>query len=582
MTTIGQYDKYALLRKVHIFSSIPDWRLYELAAQFGQRLFRSKTVVYRQGDDTTAFYVVYEGRLDAYLEHRVDDTRFDEEHLQFLAPGDVFGEESAMFGALREESVRAVRPTMLLTLAGDDFNALLDEFPKVEKAIELVDRTRQLLRESRFEDYLTEDETPLMISRKHWFWLVPRVGVALFGVGVLPLIALVVGLAFPSLLFLWPILTLPGLFFLTWLGITFLDWRDDLYIITDKRVVSIERLAIINVLSAESPLWAVNTVKIKQDAFEQLIGFGDVEINTITGQVHLRDIEEPEFVSGMVSELITRAKQDRRSEMHHKLQGTIRETLGWDKREQKPPPKPPEKPAEKPGRQTRTFDLHALFGVRFRQGDRIVWRRHPITVVPKVATPLAVLGLVVALTVLRLMVTTGVNLGALGAVLAAVPLPGWGAVLALVLAVLGAWLQYRYADWANDRYALTKDQIIDEEKRPWFGELQQNTARIDSILNVSYEQRNIIETLLNYGHVKVQTGGEGGELTFVNVAHPLEIQQEIFRRMESIRRRKEEAEIVGQQKEIAAWLKAYAEVTHAQDPGPPLGQLRDEDIATNE
>ena len=90
---------------------------------------------------------------------------------------------------------------------------------------------------------------------------------------------------------------------------------------------------------------------------------------------------------------------------------------------------------------------------------------------------------------------------------------------------------YEYADWRNDIYRVTRDRIIDRDKKP-FGKESFRSAPINNIQSVGHEIPNTIGLILNVGDVKINVGEE--TLTFDGVHDPALVHQDISRRMEEL------------------------------------------------
>ncbi|MGH2406187.1 MAG: Crp/Fnr family transcriptional regulator [bacterium] len=118
--------KVDLLRKVAIFSGVPDRALGAIADQAEVIDFPADRYIVRQGQVGTGFYLLASGRV------RV--TRGGEE-LARLGPGDFFGELSVIDQMPRTAHVVAEEPTTCLALASWDFMKLLERHPKITLSI---------------------------------------------------------------------------------------------------------------------------------------------------------------------------------------------------------------------------------------------------------------------------------------------------------------------------------------------------------------------------------------------------------------------------------------------------------------
>jgi len=142
----------------------------------------------------------------------------------------------------------------------------------------------------------------------------------------------------------------------------------------------------------------------------------------------------------------------------------------------------------------------------------------------------------------------------------------------LISAGASLWLAYTYADWRNDIYRLTPDQVIDIDRKP-LGRESRRSAPLDKILAVEYERRGIIPMLLNFGTVYIRVSTE--VLTFDNVYQPSKVQEDIFRRMQAAAAAAREREIDAERERVAHWFGVYHAQTQTQDPTkrlspPPL------------
>ncbi|KAB8142102.1 PH domain-containing protein [Chloroflexia bacterium SDU3-3] len=101
------------------------------------------------------------------------------------------------------------------------------------------------------------------------------------------------------------------------------------------------------------------------------------------------------------------------------------------------------------------------------------------------------------------------------------------------------WMWWIYDTYQHDRYILTDERIIDEDKSP-FGPTNRREAELRSIQNVLFEE-GFVEGLLNYGDVIIRTGGAGGgDFTFYHIPSPREVQAQINTYVVDFRRREQE------------------------------------------
>lgn len=140
-------------------------------------------------------------------------------------------------------------------------------------------------------------------------------------------------------------------------------------------------------------------------------------------------------------------------------------------------------------------------------------RRHPIGLV----APVAITGLLVVIMLFLLMalpaLTTGIGVGSslnLG------PLFLAGGLL-IILFVIGGYISIWV--YMNNRFFLTNESVIQEIQSSLFSHHEQ-TVSLANIEDASYEQRGIVQTLFNYGSIRLSTEGDETTYRFSYVAEP--------------------------------------------------------------
>jgi hypothetical protein len=113
---------------------------------------------------------------------------------------------------------------------------------------------------------------------------------------------------------------------------------------------------------------------------------------------------------------------------------------------------------------------------------------------------------------------------------------------------------YQYADWANDLYQITPDQIIDTYKKPLARE-ERKVAPLDNILGTEVVRRGLIGLLLNYGKVIAEVGTT--KFDFEGVFNPVAVQQDIVRAQEAFMQRKQRSDRQRRLNEMVEWFSIY-------------------------
>lgn len=131
-----------MFKKVSLFASLtPDDRI-RLESGARPHTYPRGAVILNQGDKTDSLYVVLSGRLKVYLGN--EEGR--EVLLDFLAPGEAFGELSLLDGEPRSASVMAVENSSVALLTRRHFLDCVQSHPAIAIALlqTLAGRTRAL------------------------------------------------------------------------------------------------------------------------------------------------------------------------------------------------------------------------------------------------------------------------------------------------------------------------------------------------------------------------------------------------------------------------------------------------------
>jgi uncharacterized membrane protein YdbT with pleckstrin-like domain len=352
------------------------------------------------------------------------------------------------------------------------------------------------------------DETVVFKKRRHWYillkWLMPPLAIFFAAVGV----GVGVGLALSLTALPWA-----GLIFLLCigpLGFTiwrFLDWENDHYILTNQRVLHIERVYFLFESRQEANLDKVQDVTVRMPSLiANMLYFGDVTIETAskTGQIKFESIPKPRKIQRLIFEAAGLPE------------ASMKEAEEWQA-----------------GRMRIMHPLkmfaRMLYPVYPRGGDVRVWRKHWFRLLTKVIRP-------VLIALLVLVVWAAVLLSNLPAPVELIPEVAIVVIPAIILLILVGWIAWITIDWHNDLYVLTDTHVIDIEKKPFTSEFRRE-ANLGMIQDVSYEQPTFLAKFLNYGNTRLETAGTMGEFTFDSIPNPRQVQEVIARRLADFRKR---------------------------------------------
>lgn len=391
---------------------------------------------------------------------------------------------------------------------------------------------------SRFS-WLHQDEVVLSFHRRHPYLLAVRLLLPAFLLTLPAAIWVFSPASFGRLLplaylFLGPLAALLFMWF-------YLDWQNDYYVVTDKRVVQVEKVMLLYEERNEAALGRIqNVTLLSPHALARLLGFANLVIETAgsRGKIVLTGLPQAERVR---EEILAQVERSRKEEP------LLEEALV----------EPQERTVVTRKRGLFPLLLDYLFPrLRLEEDSQVTWRKHWYVLLRKTVAPLVLL-----IVVLEIGVAVALGL----------PLVSFlPRTLALVLCVTAASLSalfilYRYEDWRNDIYVLTDDRIIDMERKPLFLREERREASLAMIQDVRYLIPGIVYNLLNVGMVIIETAATEGEFTFDWVHDPRRVQGEIFARVDAYREREKRREEETQAARLQKWLEAYRKA----DKGPP-------------
>jgi hypothetical protein len=329
------------------------------------------------------------------------------------------------------------------------------------------------------------------------------------------------------------------------------DWGNDYYIVTNQRVVWLEKLVGLYDSRREAPLGNILAVETSSDQLGRILHFGNVLVRTFTGGIMMRRMDHPELFVQFVEGFREHTRLSSREEERQVIEYLLRQRLKMPlppmpaSLRKKPTAPPPSKSEPRPG--SLRFTLTNFFKVRYVVGNTITYRKHWLVLLKKTWLPSIVLllefGLVIFLLWERL---------AHGVVLVSGFISFF--IFGLIYLVTLLWWGYYYLDWSNDIYRVTPDQIFDIEKKP-LGREDKKVASLDSILSLEHTREGIIQLIFNYGVVTINVGQE--KFIFFGVYNPDQVQQDINDYMEARNTKKREAEAARERERMLEWLQAY-------------------------
>lgn len=524
--------RVAFLKKSHLFNGLSADELTSVADAMKENVYQPGEVVFTEGTAADAFYMVFSGRVQLTRRSKERGGR-----IASLFAGDYFGERGLIKGAYRNATVKAAETTTLLILYRDDFKKLLKKAPHLWENFDLMMDSRRLATQLKF-GWLKENEVIYFLARKHVFLLMRALAVPVL------VMFLVMGLLSLALLLGWLWVGAAGGFFfvldLAWGAWRYVDWGNDFYIVTNQRVVWLEKVIGLYDSRQEAPMNTILSVNTESDFWGRYFDYGTVVVRIYTGQIRMTYVRHPKQAAGMIEEYWNRAKSASRQMDEESIKNAIRVKLGVPKaaQAQSAPTVTPEK-VGKESALSKTW--REIFTMRSESGDMVTYRKHWVVLLRD--TFLQIMSLI---TLLVISFAYPFTIGA--------P-PLWLVLIemAILLGIIGWWI-YGYEDWRNDLYQVTPDQVIDVYKKP-FGAEDRKAAPLEGILSTEYKRNGVFQNIFNYGTVFINVGG--AKFDFEDVADPPTVLQDILRRQEIKLFRKKEAENASERDRMATWLAYY-------------------------
>src|SRR3989304_4602614 len=107
-----------------------------------------------------------------------------------------------------------------------------------------------------------------------------------------------------------------------------IDCGNDYFIVTNQRVVWVEKVIWLYESLDEAPLGTVLSVNVTTSLVGRFLNYGNVRLRTYTGEILFRTLRDPYRISDIVEEFKRRQqKQSERAEKH-KIEQALRQRLG--------------------------------------------------------------------------------------------------------------------------------------------------------------------------------------------------------------------------------------------------------------
>lgn len=539
------------LDKMHVFNGLDEGQLAGIATKLVEKEYAAGAEVFKRHDKPDGFYMVFKGRVKV----TVPDAEKGERQVATLYRGDYFGEEALFENRTRSATIAAMENTTLLFLSRTGFDSLLIQYENLKPNFMVSIKSRRLARSTNFK-WLGKNEVIYFIARRHkirllqalivpFFAMLGAFGLVFAGVFLNTMIPLAIGSVLAVGILLWSIWNI-------------IDWSNDYYIVTNQRVIWLEKVIGLHDSREEAPLGTILSVGVETDVLGRILKYGNVIVRTFVGKLEFDHVDHPVQAADMIREYWERTKAITNRSQMDVMKDTIKQKLGLpvEKRQVELAPVVPmdeEKVLKTP---LWLLALQNFMQLRLEEGGKIIYRKHWLILFRQGWKPIGLallLFLFFLWRVVNIAFTPELTFFRLNA--ANFYVPDSALIYVFVLSFpIGGWLWYEYTDWKNDIFMVTNDEIFDIDRKP-FGQEERRSAQIENILSTSYKRAGFIPYIFNYGTVNISVGGT--QLAFEDVMDPAAVQADINRRRAARIVQKNENAGKDDRERFATWIAAY-------------------------
>lgn len=537
------------LDKMHLFSGLDQEQLAGVASKLVEKEVSAGTVIFNRGDKPDGFFMLFKGKVKVTL----PDTEKGERQIATLNAGDYFGEEALFENRNRSASITAVEDSLLLFLSRPGFDALMTQYEILKPNFQVSIKSRKLARSTDFK-WLGKNEVIYFIARRHKIRLFQALLAPFFsmlGAGILIFLGLALNSSIPFAVGSTLAVVLFG-----WGVWRYIDWSNDYYIVTNQRVIWLEKVIGLHDSREEAPLGTILSVGVETDTLGRILKYGNVIVRTFVGKLEFDHVDHPLQASDMIREYWERTKAITTRSQMNVMKDTIKQKLGLPVEKRPEVELSPlvsvneEKVLKTP---LWLLVLQNFMQLRIEDGGKVTYRKHWFILLKQGWKPVSLFVLGLVLFFWRVItVATTPNLPFLrpGSYL-----PDTLSMVILLLTLLDlVWVWYEYEDWKNDIFRVTNDEIFDIDRKP-FGSEERRSAQIENILSTSYKRSGLIANVFNYGTVFITVGGT--QMAFEDVMDPAAVQADINRRRSARIAKKNEDAGKDDRERFATWIAAY-------------------------
>src|SRR3972149_5798232 len=240
------------LRRLALFEALTESQIAQIASRFTIIRLEQREALFTGREAEEHSYLILSGKVGVVNPER----KKGEKEPPILGAGEFFNEEELLYAFPASAQIQALQPARLMFLSADELYALVRDFPQIKPNLTHTQEGKALARRGQFR-WLYGGEGIHPIGRKHEFFLAASL--------IWPLMLFIRAVFLAILIasgagkdFLWLagvaisiVLALVGIAWGVW---NYLDWGNDYYIVTNQRVVWVEKVIWLYDSRDEAPL----------------------------------------------------------------------------------------------------------------------------------------------------------------------------------------------------------------------------------------------------------------------------------------------------------------------------------------
>jgi hypothetical protein len=243
------------LRRLSLFEGLTESQITQVASRFTIIRLEQGEALFSGREPEEHSYLILSGKVGVVNPER----KAGEMEPPVLGAREFFNEEELLYGFPGSARIQALEPARLMFLSAEELYYLVRDFPQIKPNMAHTPEGRALARREEFR-WLHADEVIHHIARKHEFFLaVSLIWPLMLFIGTIILAVLVASWGGDTFLGfagagISIVLALAAIAWGVW---NYLDWGNDYYIVTNQRVVWVEKVIWLYDSRDEAPLGTI-------------------------------------------------------------------------------------------------------------------------------------------------------------------------------------------------------------------------------------------------------------------------------------------------------------------------------------